>query len=160
MSRPAAATGAFTMPRVKKDRAPTRYEGFTKPETNYFRVPNAWIDLSAEIDNLAELKVVQYILRHTWGYQEFDIKKHITVDEFVRGRKRQDGTRMDKGTGLSERAVRYGLITWSGTVETQLAGGVRGGGDGTCVVLPGPRISSAAREQLPPGMVHQLAVRG
>jgi hypothetical protein len=72
-------------------------------------MPNSWTDITAEIDNLAELKVVEYILRHTWGYQEYGIKKHITVDEFVRGRRRQDGTRLDKGTGLSERAVRYGL---------------------------------------------------
>lgn len=72
-------------------------------------MPNSWTDITVDIDNLAELKVVEYILRHTWGYQEYGIKKHITVDEFVRGRRRQDGARLDKGTGLSERAVRYGL---------------------------------------------------
>jgi DNA-binding PadR family transcriptional regulator len=48
-------------------------------------------------------------LRHTWGYQEYGIKKHITIEEFVNGRRRQDGTRMDRGTGLSERAVYDGL---------------------------------------------------
>lgn len=85
------------------------FEGFDRPTANFFRLPNAWTDITAAIDSLAELKVVEYILRHTWGYQEYDIQKHITIDEFVRGRKHRDGTRMDKGTGLSERAVRYGL---------------------------------------------------
>jgi DNA-binding PadR family transcriptional regulator len=72
-------------------------------------MPNTWTDITAEIDNIAELKVVEYILRHTWGYQEYGLKKHITIDEFVNGRRRQDGSRMDKGTGLSERAVYDGL---------------------------------------------------
>src|SRR5919199_5034664 len=95
------------MARRKSERTP--FPGFDRPESNYSRMPTSGTDITAEIDNIAELKVVEYILRHTWGYQEYDIKKHITVDEFVHGRRRQDGSRLDKGTGLSERAVRYGL---------------------------------------------------
>src|SRR5260370_40165814 len=87
----------------------TQFTGFSRPESNFFRMPNEWVDITADIDNLAELKVVEYILRHTWGYQEYGVRKHITIDEFVQGRRRQDGSRMDAGTGLSERAVRYGL---------------------------------------------------
>ena len=85
------------------------FAGFDRPEANYFKMPNTWTDITAEIDSIAELKVVEYILRHTWGYQEYGVKKHITIDEFVNGRRRQDGSRMDKGTGLSERAVYDGL---------------------------------------------------
>ena len=95
------------MTRRKSERTP--FSGFDRPESNYFRMPNTWTDITAEIDNIAELKVVEYILRHTWGYQEYGVKKHITIDEFVHGRRRQDGSRMDKGTGLSERAVYDGL---------------------------------------------------
>ena len=87
----------------------TAFSGFDRPESNYFRMPNTWTDITAEIDNIAELKVVEYILRHTWGYQEYGLKKHITIDEFVNGRRLKDGSRMDKGTGLSERAVYDGL---------------------------------------------------
>ena len=61
------------------------------------------------VTSIAELKVVEYILRHTWGFQEFGIKKCITTDEFMYGRKHQDGTRMDKGTGLSKPSVISGL---------------------------------------------------
>src|SRR5215207_4872724 len=85
------------------------FPGFGIPEQNWFRMPNEWTDVTAEINSLAELKVVEYVLRHTWGYQEYGLKKHITLDEFVNGRRRQDGSRMDKGTGLSERAVYDGL---------------------------------------------------
>jgi len=97
------------MPKRGEDRQGLAFAGFDSPEANFFRMPNNWTDVTAGITNIAELKVVEYILRHTWGYQEFEIKKHITVDEFVRGRKRADSTRIDRGTGLSERAVRYGL---------------------------------------------------
>lgn len=80
-----------------------------KPETNFFRLPNEWTDIAAEISSLAELKVILYVLRHTWGYAEYDKPKHITADEFSLGRRRGDGTRLDKGTGLSEVSVRDGL---------------------------------------------------
>src|SRR3954471_16198590 len=95
------------MARRKNDRS--TFSGFDLPESNFFRMPNTWTDITAEINNIAELKVVEYILRHTWVYQEYGLKKHITIDEFVNGRRRQDGSRMDKGTGLSERAVYDGL---------------------------------------------------
>jgi len=87
----------------------TQFTGFSRPESNFFRMPNEWVDITADIDNIAELKIVQYILRHTWGYQEYGIKKHITIDEFIRGRKRKDGSRIDRGTGLSEMSVRNGI---------------------------------------------------
>jgi len=98
------------MPRPKKDQSITyKFKGFERPEANYFKMPNSWTNITALIDNLAELKVVEYVLRHTWGFQEFGVKKHITLPEFVSGRRRQDGTNLDAGTGLSKRAVQDGL---------------------------------------------------
>ncbi len=85
------------------------FAGFSIPEKNYFPMPNNWTDICAEIDNLSELKVIQYIIRHTWGYQEYGGYKTISVDEFMHGRRRQDRTRMDNGTGLSEPSVKDGL---------------------------------------------------
>jgi hypothetical protein len=95
---------------ARRDKEPTSvFAGFDPPTSNWFRMPNTWTDITAEITSVAELKVVEYILRHTWGYQEYGLKKHITIDEFVNGRRHHDTTRMDKGTGLSERAVYDGL---------------------------------------------------
>jgi hypothetical protein len=104
------------------------FEGFDKPESNFFRMPNSWTDITADITSLAELKVVEFILRHTWGYQEYGLKKHITIDEFVNGRRRQDGRRMDRGTGLSERAVYDGLrkAVADGLIEEEVDNSDRG----------------------------------
>lgn len=86
------------------------FEGFTPPTRNYFMMPNEWTDITSEIESLAELKCVEYVLRHTWGFHEFGICKTISIDEFMYGRKHKDGSRMDKGTGLkSDRSVRDGL---------------------------------------------------
>jgi hypothetical protein len=114
------------MARRKTDRP--EFPGFDRPESNFFRMPNSWTDTTAAIDSIAELKVVEYILRHTWGYQEYGIKKHITIDEFVNGRRRQDGSRLDKGTGLSERAVYDGLrkAVANGLVEEDVDDADRG----------------------------------
>ena len=104
------------------------FAGFDRPESNWFRMPNSWTDITADITSIAELKVTEYILRHTWGYQEYGIKKHITIDEFVSGRRRQDGTRMDRGTGLSERAVYDGLrkAVTRGLIEEEIDDSDRG----------------------------------
>ena len=114
------------MARRKGPRA--EFPGFDRPASNFFRMPNSWTDITAEIDSIAELKVVEYILRHTWGYQEYGLKKHITIEEFVNGRRRQDGGRLDKGTGLSERAVYDGLrkAVENGLIEEEVDDADRG----------------------------------
>src|SRR6266581_223049 len=85
------------------------FEGFSKPEANFFRLPNEWTDITAQVTSLAEMKLVEYVLRHTWGYSEYDIVKKITTDEFMHGRKGKDGNRIDHGTGLSNKSVIEGL---------------------------------------------------
>src|SRR6266704_2463012 len=89
----------------------TDFPGFSTPESNFFRLPNEWTDITAKITSLAELKLVEYVLKHTWGYSEFDMVKKITTDEFINGRKRKDGTRIDIGTGLSKPSVIQGLTS-------------------------------------------------
>src|SRR5437588_10886257 len=85
------------------------FVGFNKPETNFFRLPNEWTDITARVTSLAEMKLIEYVLKHTWGYSEFDMVKKITTDEFMSGRKKKDGTRVDSGTGLSKPSVIAGL---------------------------------------------------
>lgn len=87
----------------------TEFQGFQQPEQNYSKLPHEFVDMLPEIDSLAELKVTLYILRHTWGFSEFDKPKKITTDEFEHGRKKRDGSRMDGGTGLSPNSIRSGL---------------------------------------------------
>ncbi len=87
----------------------TAFPGFDVPRQNWFKLPNNWTDITSEISSIAELKVVEYVLKHTWGYQEYGMRKRITNDEFMNGRRRKDGTRIDKGTGLSKPSVIAGL---------------------------------------------------
>jgi hypothetical protein len=81
-------------------------------EEGYTQMPNEWFNILLKINNMAELKVVLYVIRHTWGFQdadgERDIYKKITTDEFAYGRRRKDGTRFDGGTGLGLTAVKEG----------------------------------------------------
>lgn len=85
------------------------FDGFDIPRQNYSKLPHDLIFALPEIETVAELKVIIYTLRHTWGYAEYGKPKRITVDEYMFGRKRKDGTRIDNGTGLSENSVRAGL---------------------------------------------------
>lgn len=86
-----------------------QYEGFDPPEENWSKLPHSLVERLRYISTLAEFKVIVYILRHTWGYREYDSDKPITMDEFVNGRKRKDGTRLDPGVGMNEQAIRDGL---------------------------------------------------
>src|SRR5258708_20299440 len=85
------------------------FQGFSKPEANFFRLPNEWRGINGKVTRMAEMKGVEYVLKHTWGYSEFDMVKKITTDEFMNGRKKKDGTRIDSGTGLSKPSVIAGL---------------------------------------------------
>lgn len=85
------------------------WEGFTFPDKDFFKIPNDFIESMARIDSMAELKVILYVMRHTWGYQEYDEHKRISTDEFASGRKLKNRERMDSGTGLGKTAIKEGL---------------------------------------------------
>jgi hypothetical protein len=70
-----------------------------------FPIPENWME---NIHNLAELKIVLYLLRHCWNGKYFT-PTIMTIDELMRGRKAGDGTRMDRGTGLSKPSVLAGI---------------------------------------------------
>jgi hypothetical protein len=86
-----------------------KFPGFEQPAQNYSKLPHTLIDCLPVFSSMAELKVVVYLLRHTWGFSEYGEPKKITTDEFMNGRKRRDGTRLDKGTGLVKNSVISGL---------------------------------------------------
>lgn len=95
------------------------FPGFWHPDINdtgFTRLPHELIEEMHKMSD-CELRIVLYIFRHTWGFQEIDNKiskkklgrgKRITTEEFMKGRK-TGSTRMDKGTGLSDRGVKNGI---------------------------------------------------
>lgn len=97
------------MPDAESTTTEFKFEGFPAPEQNYSKMPHCLIDALPQMRSEAEVKCVLYILRHTWGYSEYDEPKHMTLDEFQRGRKRKDGSRLDNGTGLTKPSVIKGL---------------------------------------------------
>lgn len=89
----------------------SEFTGFVNPKENWSKLPHDLIDALPMVETIGEMKVILYVLRHTWGFQEFgdDVKKRITFDEFMHGRKQKDRTRMDNGTGLTEPTLRDGI---------------------------------------------------
>lgn len=85
----------------------TKFVGFDGPKENWSKLPHDLIDELSNINSVSELKVILYILRHTWGFSDAD--KKITIDEFSNGRKRADGSRMDGGCGIHRNSVKAGL---------------------------------------------------
>ncbi|MGH2480973.1 MAG: hypothetical protein ACRDHW_15065 [Ktedonobacteraceae bacterium] len=97
------------------------FPGFAHPDNEgYTRIPNEFMEKElSNIDSLAELKVILYLMRHTWGYQEYmdsdtgEGFKWITTEEFIHGRWKKRGrhkkAKIDDGTGLSDYGVRTGL---------------------------------------------------
>lgn len=83
------------------------FKGFSQALENWCKLPLEFIDGMPLIKSLGEALVILYVIRHTWGYG--DDEKRITEDEFLHGRKRRDGSRIDNGTGLSAPTVRDGI---------------------------------------------------
>lgn len=82
---------------------------YANPALGFTQIGNRNFALLALIDNLAELKVVIFLMRNTWGYGEYGEEKAITTDEFINGRKRKDGSRIEEGCGLKRTGVKEGL---------------------------------------------------
>jgi len=85
------------------------FEGFRYPKSNFFSLPNEWTDITHDMTSLAEMKCVEYVLRHTWGWQEFEEARRISLDEFEHGRKRKNGSRWDRGIGMSQPSIIKGI---------------------------------------------------
>jgi len=92
------------------------FNGFSDPTQNWSRLPHQLIGALPLISSLGEMKVILYVLRHTWGYHDDD--KRISTDEFCNGRKHSfrykqkhpdESDRLDNGTGMSKSAILRGI---------------------------------------------------
>jgi len=91
---------------------PGAFQGFSEPKENYYRLPNNWFDFWHSFragfgDRFAgPLKVLEYVLLHTWGQNQFDGRVRLSANEIHSGRKGKKSSRRDTGVGVSENAVR------------------------------------------------------
>ena len=91
------------------------FPGFFRPKSNFYRLPNDWFDIWADVRRmtgrsriLALLKIVEYVIKWTWGYQNYDEPIRISRRDFYRGR-RKGGRLLDRGTKLSSRSIEKAL---------------------------------------------------
>ncbi|MFC1630249.1 hypothetical protein ACFL06_01805 [Patescibacteria group bacterium] len=75
-----------------------KFPGFPlKPIKNYWEYPRVmngyWNQLTG-----SEQKVLDYILRHTWGYKK--TADFISYSQFMKGITKRDGTVLDRGCGI------------------------------------------------------------
>src|SRR5215213_7430532 len=75
-----------------------KFEGFRFPTTT--PIPDEiFDDLMAELSG-AELKVLLYICRRTFGFKKES--DNISINQMLRGITKRDGSRLDGGVGLSK----------------------------------------------------------
>src|SRR3954447_21323505 len=84
---------------------PYEFAGFSSPNTT--PVPDVLFDeLLLRLDN-AELRVLLYIIRRTYGFKRST--DDIAISQMVDGIRKKDGTILDRGTGMSKGSVTRGL---------------------------------------------------
>jgi hypothetical protein len=81
------------------------WEGFTAP--HYTQVPDEVFDELLPVLSEAELKVLLYIIRRTFGFKK--TADAISLRQMTAGIVTADGRRLDYGAGLSERSVIRGI---------------------------------------------------
>lgn len=85
------------------------FDGFEKPDQNWFQLPKSWATVTRVITSIAELKVVEYVLLHTWSQHEHGASRRISINEFRFGIRLDNEKRVDEGTGLSKQSIITGL---------------------------------------------------
>src|SRR5664279_5667776 len=84
---------------------PRHFQGFDGP--NYTQVPDQLFDnLMADLSG-AELKVLLYIMRRTFGFKKGSDR--ISKSQLENGIQKKNGDTLDHGTGLSRRAIRLAI---------------------------------------------------
>ena len=84
---------------------PFWYDGFSSP--NFTQVPDDVFDLLMPRLTEAELRVLLYIIRRTFGFKKD--ADAISINQMVDGITTREGRVLDSGTGLSRRSVVNGL---------------------------------------------------
>lgn len=78
-----------------------RFQGFSKP--TYTIVPDEVFDQLMPHLKEAELRVLLYIIRRTFGFDKD--KDSISLRQMTEGIRSKDGRVLDHGTGMSRKAV-------------------------------------------------------
>ncbi len=83
------------------EQEPFTFVGFSAPV--YTQVPDAVFDELLSVLSGAELKVLLYVIRRTFGFKKE--RDDISISQIMHGITTRDGEVLDRGTGLSKDAV-------------------------------------------------------
>ena len=93
------------------------FPGFHRPRSNFYRLPNEWFDAWRAARTargggriVGPLKATAYVVKWSWGYQNYDRPVRISWHHFQFGRL-IGKLRLDRGTGLSSRILGEALET-------------------------------------------------
>lgn len=93
--------------------APVRFQGYASP--NYTMVPDELFDKQLPDLSGAELKVLLYIIRRTFGFKKDS--DNISLSQLLYGITTHAGQQLDRGTGLSKQAI---VVALRGLAEKNL----------------------------------------
>ena len=82
-----------------------RFDGFASP--NYTSIPDDFFDVLAPELTEAELRVLIYLMRRTFGWKKSS--DDVSLKQLVEGITTREGRVLDRGTGMSKSAVVRGL---------------------------------------------------
>ena len=89
------------MSQIDDDNPLRDFPGFYPPR--YTPIPDQLLDDVMAVLSGAELKVLLYIMRHTYGYKKGT--DSISIKQMIEGITAADGTLIDRGTGLSKASI-------------------------------------------------------
>lgn len=84
-----------------------KYKGFIK--LRYTPTPDDLFDLFLPDLSGAELKIVMYIVRRTYGFKK--TSDSISVSQITTGIRTKDGRQLDRGTGLTKKTALKAIKT-------------------------------------------------
>lgn len=123
-----------------------RFAGFSSPNTT--AVPDEFFDLIAPNLSEAELRVILYIFRRTFGFKKRS--DDISLKQLVEGIQTKDGRILDRGAGVAKstawRGVK-GLVT-KGIIESTRNASAQRGDEATTYALR--FLDSVFRSETPP----------
>src|SRR5437868_15196053 len=84
---------------------PYKFRGFQNP--NYTIVPDELFDELLALLTGAELKILLYIIRRTFGFKKDS--DEISLSQICKGIVKKDGQVLDQGTGLSQSTAQIAI---------------------------------------------------
>nr|MDP9469961.1 replication protein [Chloroflexota bacterium] len=126
----------------------TTFDGFASP--NFTQVPDELFDVLMPQLTDAELRVLLYIVRRTFGFKrETDA---ISLSQMVSGITTREGQVLDRGTGLSKATVARGLagLRQKGVILAERRSSVQRGNEATTYRLRFKATSSGMEQPATP----------